>query len=61
MLTLAEAAEHLRVSERTVREEIYRKRLRAVKVGPARNAPVRISEEALAEYKALYTVGKAAS
>jgi excisionase family DNA binding protein len=56
MLTLAEAARELRVTERFLREEIYRGRLEAMKAGEARNAPIRISEEQLAAYIRQQTV-----
>jgi excisionase family DNA binding protein len=56
MLTLAEAAEQLRLSERFLREEIYRGRLKAMKAGAARNAPIRISEDAIRDYLKLSAV-----
>ena len=43
MLTLAEVAEHLKVTERFLREEIYRGNLKAMKVGAGRHAAYRIS------------------
>ncbi len=45
MLTLAEVADHLKVTERFLRNEIYRGNLKAMKVGIGRSASFRISEK----------------
>jgi excisionase family DNA binding protein len=51
MLTLAEVADDLRITERAVREMIKAGKLRAVKAGIGVSSPWRISEEWLAEFK----------
>jgi excisionase family DNA binding protein len=51
MLTLAEVAQDLRVSERAVRTLIKAGSLEAIKVGIGVSSPYRISQEALAKYK----------
>lgn len=51
MLTLAEVAKDLRISERAVRTLIKTGNLRAIKAGIGISSPYRISEEALAEFK----------
>jgi excisionase family DNA binding protein len=56
MLTLAEAAERLRLSTRFLREEIYAGRLKAMKAGAGPSSPYRISEENLADYIERQTV-----
>lgn len=50
MLTLAEVAERLGLSTKTVLRLIKTGQLRAIKAGTAPNSPIRVSEEALAEF-----------
>jgi excisionase family DNA binding protein len=45
--TIPEAADHIRLKVDTIREHIYAGQLKAYKVGPARNARVRIKESDL--------------
>jgi excisionase family DNA binding protein len=61
LLTLDEAAAKLRISAEAVRLEIKAGRIKALKAGPGRTSPWRISEEALADYIADQTVKAAAS
>lgn len=50
-LTFAETCERLRVSHETLRKLIKQELLRgAYKIGPGRNSPYRIPEQAIAEY-----------
>ncbi|MEM3485148.1 MAG: helix-turn-helix domain-containing protein [Candidatus Methanomethyliaceae archaeon] len=46
LYTIAEVAEYLKVKERTVKEWIWRKKLKAIKVGKS----WRVSESALREF-----------
>jgi excisionase family DNA binding protein len=43
-LTIPEAANHIRLKVDTIREYMYTGQLKAYKIGPARNARVRIKE-----------------
>ena len=61
MLTLAEVADNLRVTERAVRTLIKTGRLKAIKVGIGVSSPYRISEEDLAEFKRGAAIEQAAS
>lgn len=56
LLNLEEAAAKLRISAEAVRLEIKAGRIKAMKAGPGRTSPWRITEEALAEYIADQTV-----
>ena len=51
MLTLAEVADDLRVTERAVRKWIYSGHIEATKAGIGATSPWRISEEELAKFK----------
>lgn len=50
MLTAAEAAERLRISDRTLKKLIKSGALKAMKAGDAVNSGYRITEEALDDY-----------
>ena len=56
MLTVAEVAERLGTTERFPRRLIAERRIDYVKMGEARNAPVRIPESALLDFVAASTV-----
>lgn len=56
LLNLEEAAAKLRISAEAVRLEIKAGRIKAMKAGPGRTSPWRISEESLAAYIAEQTV-----
>ena len=47
LLSIAEVAERLGVSTKTVRRRISEGAIPAVKVGPAVNSPIRVSEAAV--------------
>ena len=61
LLNLEEAAAKLRISTEAVRLEIKAGRIKAMKAGPGRTSPWRISEEALADYITDQTVKANAS
>ena len=56
MLTLAEVAERYRVTERFIRQQVYDGELKAIKAGQGRNAPLRFTEEFLADWERRQTV-----
>jgi excisionase family DNA binding protein len=56
MLTVAEACDRLRISERTLKDLIRSGDIRAIKAGTSVNSPYRISEEALADFIKRQTV-----
>jgi hypothetical protein len=59
MFTLAEVAARYRVTDRFIREQVYQGQLKAIKAGQGRNAPLRFTEEFLAEWEKQQTVNAA--